>query len=233
MNYKKQIKIITALFFFFNVAFGQMSVEQKLNIKAQSIYADQADNLYVISNNKLIKYNSDGKQLFEFISPESENITSANVEDPLKILVFYQNQNRILFLDNQLIAITEQYISEKTGTINENILCRSTIGGYWLYDNYNSVLHKLNSDFKTEYSQNFSFGISYESISENGSTIVFKNEKKTNTYNYLTQEFLKTEIDETVFPPNIFVINSVKGKKKIFLHDAEFVYICKSELVKE
>ncbi len=123
-------------------------------VKADKIYTDNLNNLYVINDASLIKYNLKGDKLFVFDSPYNEKISFADIKDPMKILVVFENQNRIVFLDNKLSKIGDEINLENINLYNDILICESESGGVWITDIANQVLIKYNSDFKEEFRKN-------------------------------------------------------------------------------
>ena len=107
------------------------------------------DNLYIISGSSLIKFTSDGKQLFSFDSSYSEIISLIDVKNPMKILVFYNNQNKLLFLDNKLSLIGDEIYLENKNIYGNVLICSSEDGGVWILNVSGHQLLKYDADFKT------------------------------------------------------------------------------------
>ncbi|NOZ36132.1 MAG: hypothetical protein GXO80_12645, partial [Chlorobi bacterium] len=103
--------------------FSDIHIKTIIPVKADKIYIDDFDNLYVISGSSLIKFTSDGKQLFSFDSSYSEVISSIDVKNPMKILVFYNNQNKLLFLDNKLSLIGDEIYLENKNIYGNVLIC--------------------------------------------------------------------------------------------------------------
>jgi len=126
----------------------------RIQVKADKIYVDNFDNLYVISGNSLIKYNLKGETLFVFDSPFNENISFADVKNPMKILVYFENQNQFVFLDNKLSLIGDEINLESENLYNDLLICESESGGFWLTDVSNKILIKYSANFKEEFRKN-------------------------------------------------------------------------------
>src|SRR6476659_8841896 len=64
--------------------------------------ADNLNNVYMIKDDELIKYLPDGRFFRRYSNLKLGTITSVDVTNPLKILVYYRDFQQIIFLDNQL-----------------------------------------------------------------------------------------------------------------------------------
>ena len=135
------------LFFFFttiSIAFGQHQKLPVLRINSVTINADQFlgyDQFgfyYSIKNNALSKIKD--KESFEYKNPSLGEITKVDLQNPLKIVMFYENFNTVILLDNQLNEAQKINFSEneipimvsKTGIAAQNQL--------WIYDSLNQQI---------------------------------------------------------------------------------------------
>lgn len=99
------------LFFFFvcyqSIVLGQSYTVTKLKetpLKAEKfVGADNFQNLYYTSRSTL--YKKSPKEVIEFAALNLGEITSVDLINPLKIIVFYQESNTVVVLDNTLSEI--------------------------------------------------------------------------------------------------------------------------------
>ena len=138
--------IITYLLFFSALA-NENSLEFKLIFKKETINnniksVDNFNNIYAIENNELIK-RSDTKDYYYKNSLYS-NISSIDVQNSLKIKLFYEDYNTLIVLDNKLSEISK---------INFNILSPNKIiskfsasndNNIWVYNELNSKIELYN-----------------------------------------------------------------------------------------
>jgi hypothetical protein len=107
--------------------------------------SDKLGNIYVVKKDELIKY-KDGLAIKVFSKKTLGPISSLDVSNPLRLLLFYKNSNKITFLDNQL--------SENSGIIDlfqllnvsPLLLCNSSNNQFWLFDQNNTELLKVKLD---------------------------------------------------------------------------------------
>ncbi len=140
--------VICLVFILFLNFFSDLHIITTVPVKADKIYADEFDNLYLISGNSLIKYNSEGKKLFVYDSSYGEKISSVDISDPLKILIFFKDQNRIVFTDNKLSPTGNEIYLENKNIFGNVLICKTESGGIWIFDTSNRMLIKYDSDFK-------------------------------------------------------------------------------------
>lgn len=92
------------LIFFFSsslIAQAQISASQSISLHCDAFYGvDDFENLYYNTNNVLYKKGTDKR--LEFYDIQLGDITSVDIINPLKILVFYRDTQTLVFLDNRL-----------------------------------------------------------------------------------------------------------------------------------
>lgn len=173
-SFYKKAGVFILLFVFINISEAQVIIEKEIKIEAERIWADSFDNLYVLSENVFIKYNSLGIKIGAFYSDNGEEISSADVRNPFKIILFYREQNKVCFLDNKLVKINSEVYLTEVGVLGDALIVGATTGGYWVYDKINSSLMKLAPDFKKEYKKYVNITREIRSITDNSSNVIFQ-----------------------------------------------------------
>ena len=120
------MKNLIILFFFttISIAFGQnqklIAVKiNSINLDAdQFLGYDQFGFYYTIKNNVLSK--TKDIQSLEYKNISLGKITKVDLQNPLKIVLFYENFNTVVMLDNQLNEIQKINFSENTIPIMAN-----------------------------------------------------------------------------------------------------------------
>lgn len=129
------------LFFitFFSFAFGQ---NQKLTATKigftpldcdQFLEYDQFGFYYYIKNNVLFKTNE--KESFEYKNVSLGKITKVDLLNPLTIVLFYENFNTAVLLDNQLNEIQKINFSENQIPIMVGTIGLASQNQLWIYNN--------------------------------------------------------------------------------------------------
>ena len=124
-----------------------LCVISSYNICAQNnhpvIEIDHFGNIYTVDGNEFKKYALDKKLLSNFSDALLGEITSIDVSNPLRILLFYKEFNQLLYLDQTLTPITDP-IDLYTYTDNETQLCcDASSGGFWIYNNDDSQAFQI------------------------------------------------------------------------------------------
>ena len=148
----KPIKNIFFLFcvFCFMSAFvsDHFTLDKSISQKGTSITTDNLGNIYILLHDQLFKYDMSGSFLKSYSNKTLGNITSIDVSDPLKILVFYKDFSKIVFLDNTL-SIKKDAISLADLGFDQAVrACTSYESGFWIFDQPSSKLIRFDNNLQ-------------------------------------------------------------------------------------
>jgi hypothetical protein len=119
-----------------------------LKIQGDQYYSDPMGNIYIIQDNRIRKYNNMLEKLADYTNVYLGNITSVDVSDPLRILVFYKDFNQILWLDNFLLELRSPVRLDDLYIDQAELVCSSSQGGFWIYNSLKKQIQYLDSDLK-------------------------------------------------------------------------------------
>lgn len=125
--------IISVCFLFVIVplfAQNQIHIRQKANF----IDADNLGNVYLVDNAEILKYDSKGELKYRFSDAMLGQITSIDVTNPLRIMLFYQESNALLFLNQQLAIINDVIYLSDFSNAEGSLACSSAESGFWIFD---------------------------------------------------------------------------------------------------
>lgn len=109
-----------------------------LKISAQenhlALEVDYFNNIYTINGNELKKYSSNKKLLSSFSDALLGEITTIDVSNPLRLLLFYKEFNQILYLDQNLSPIAEPIDLYSYTDSETQVCCDASVGGFWIYN---------------------------------------------------------------------------------------------------
>lgn len=138
-------KNFVLLFLFSRFCFAQQP-EAFVNINSEPAFitGDILGNIYTVNGSELIKYNEKLEQCCSYSDKTYGEISSVDVRDPLRILVFYKPFGLVRLLDNKL---AEQSVIElrRLQITDPSIVCTSETQGLWVYDNATSRLYKFDA----------------------------------------------------------------------------------------
>ncbi len=109
---------------------------------------DEFESMYYIQDNILYKKTS--KQIFSFSNIDSGKLTSVNIQNPFKVILFYADFNAAIILDNNLNELTQKIdFTKETLFNNVSFVTGASQNNLWLYANDNK-LHLYDYQGKTE-----------------------------------------------------------------------------------
>lgn len=141
--------LYTFLAFFSFLAQEGTKTINTIDIPADYITTDRLGNLYIIKNNNLWKYSSDGDSISSYNTVQFGPISFVDATDPYKILVFYKNYGILQFLDNFLSENASPIYLHDIGFNQVELACNSSENGFWIYDPTHQKIKRLNSQFRT------------------------------------------------------------------------------------
>lgn len=113
---------------------GERAPDYTLETQSEGIVTDNLANVYLINQDKFTKYDMRLKLQKEFSNKNFGSITTADVTNPLRPLLFYREFGRIVFLDNTLSQNGEPIALEKLGYPLATLAASSYDNSLWIYD---------------------------------------------------------------------------------------------------
>ena len=138
----------------FSTAFSQ---DKKIQISTINKIAFDADQFlgmdsfgfaYLIKNNLFVKTN--GKDAYEYKNISLGKITKVDLENPLKIVLFYEDFNTAILLDNQFNETNRINFSKNTSPILASGIGIASQNQLWIYNTLNQQIGLYNY-LKEEY----------------------------------------------------------------------------------
>jgi len=117
-------------------------------IDGHSFTTDNLGNVYVISGDMIKKYKEDGSFYRVYSNKRLGNISSADVMNPLKIVLFYKDFSRIVFLDNTVTENGNALLLEDRDLELASLACASFDNGIWVYDPVRFLLVRFNQQLQ-------------------------------------------------------------------------------------
>jgi hypothetical protein len=109
---------------------------------------DQFKFFYYVKDN--VFYKSMGSTSLEYKNPTLGKITKVDIQNPLKIVLFYESFNVVVLLDNQLNEIQRIILSENTSPIMAAAIGIASQNRLWIYNTLNQQI-SLFDYIKNEY----------------------------------------------------------------------------------
>lgn len=210
------MKHLTVLLFFISqILLGQqlLKVDEKPFAYDSFIGIDGYQNNYFIKNRVLNKQGPDGK--FVFNDLQLGKLTSVDILNPLKVILFYQDTNTVVFVDNRLNEIERINFNNLPDFLNVSAASNAGNNSLWIFnvDSQQLELYNYRSNLKTNISQPISGKIISQASNFNYCFIL--NENNLAAYN-INGSLLKTIM--------------VDGYEKIIQQDENIVALTQNQL---
>tara|TARA_Y100000782_G_scaffold115527_1_gene159526 strand:- start:9270 stop:10049 length:780 start_codon:yes stop_codon:yes gene_type:complete len=124
-----------------------INLEFSLPIKAHYVAFDNLGYFYVANHDELSKYDLKGEFLLRESNKVLGDITTVDVTNPLKILVFYKDFGQIVFADTKLAARSQPLRLNEYGFVQSISACTSYDNGFWVFDQVTFQLTRLDRNF--------------------------------------------------------------------------------------
>jgi hypothetical protein len=218
-------KLLLFLFvIYFSIVYGQ---SQKIYPKAQDtltfkidsyIGLDQFGFQYFITNEVLHK--TKDSETFEYKNPSLGKITKVDLQNPLKIVLFYESFNSVILLDNQLNEVQKIQFSLNSTPIVITATGIASQNQLWVYDSLNQQIGLF------DYLKN-----NYKAISTSFPERIKQYQSDFNTFYWVDDQ-------NNWFSCNIFGRITTKGKVPDFdylqiINDYQYIYSKNSDLIFE
>ena len=147
------MRILITSFFIFQIFLANAQKVKTSYINEQAlkaeifIGADTFENLYYVIDNTLFKKTK--QKTYNYRNTQFGEISSVDIANPLKVLVFYQDFNTIVILDNRLNELTDA-INFGIESFSKNIanVTIASNNNLWLYSLDDNVLSLWNYETK-------------------------------------------------------------------------------------
>ena len=116
---------------------AQVSWELTAEIPTEALEDFQVDyfgNVYIINENTLTAFTSKGESKGRYAAQGSGEISSLDSYNPLSVLVYYQDNSSLVFLDNQLNAQQRDFDPTWSGFQDVHLVCGSDDNTIWFFD---------------------------------------------------------------------------------------------------
>lgn len=111
--------------------------------KVKKAEVDKLNNTYILTpDNKIICYNSKKDKKYEYANKMLGKISSFDLRDPLRTILFIDDFDQIVVLDNTLSELSTISLQDFEYTDISNV-CKSNDNSLWLYDRANRRLVKI------------------------------------------------------------------------------------------
>ena len=148
-----------------NIIFAETQNDTiKITTAADLIALDVQNNIYAVDQEQRItKYSSFGKKVNFYQNNRLGKIQQFDVANPHKILVFYQDQQTIIFLDRNMLEVSRIELN-RFGLPEISTAAVSNDNQTWIFDEFKNNLKKLDGQGNTRTLSESTIGLWGESL---------------------------------------------------------------------
>jgi hypothetical protein len=117
-------------------------------IKGNKLFTDNLGNSFLLNKDQLTKYRENGTLFRTYSNKGLGTITSIDALNPLKIVVFYQDFSKVVFLDNTVTENGFPIQLQDREWEQTSLVCASYDNGIWLFDQVQFNLIRLNQQLQ-------------------------------------------------------------------------------------
>jgi hypothetical protein len=217
--------------------FSQVEIEKAIAFKTEQIFNDPYGYIYTLSGNEFVKMNSYGETICVFQHEKRNRISGGDIKNPFKILLFIEDTDEIILLDQYLSKIDAFTIKDKTDLTEDAIVIGSESGGYYLFDRFKGQLIKTDASFKPEYLFEIRTDSNVQGIIEiDGKIYVHFESGALSYYNFESGELSEIRVVNThhtfhISGQQVSIYNTEKNR--IEFYDSGFMFLSFIELPAE
>ena len=119
-----------------------------VKISGNKFKVDILGNIYWTEYNTLKKYSPESRSVIEYTNTFQGKIAKYDVSNPLKILIYYNNQNQILYLDKNLAEIISPFSLDQTNIPDVKAICTSHRSGFWVLNPITQRIEHYNQNLR-------------------------------------------------------------------------------------
>jgi hypothetical protein len=147
MKFKFFCFLTLSIFFGVGLLQAQHLIKVKeFESKNNFVETDPLGFIYSVDEQEIIKLDAKGKILSRFSTRNFGKISSADVSNPLKIVLFFKDFSAMLILDNMLNPSGDIITLENLGIPRAGMVCRAFDNGFWIFDTDKIQLQRFSNN---------------------------------------------------------------------------------------
>lgn len=128
-----------------NCCYAQLEFVSERDIKTDNFFIDILGNEYLYSKKSLQKTDIQTNKIVVYDTKKYGTLTSIDISNPLSTLLFYEESNIIVFLDNYLAEQRSAINLDDLGLFGLSCVCNSH-RGFWIFDNQQCNVNLISKD---------------------------------------------------------------------------------------
>lgn len=144
-------KFLVSVLFIFACLYAAAQTTELWSVEAaaENFCVDKLGNIYLVKNNVVGKYDAKMNLLCSYDNYSAGSISSVDVSNPFKIIVFYSEFNKVVYLDSNLAELRSPILIDDAGFYNIRAVCSSSFGGFWIFDEQDICVRRIETDLSS------------------------------------------------------------------------------------
>jgi hypothetical protein len=113
--------------------------------EASFFTTDKLNNIYLVRNNALFKYNRSGTLINNYNEKRFGRLSYVDVNNPLKILLLFSDFSQVIILDNKL-ALKSTVLLRDLNILQCSAICNSYNDAMWVFDMQDQRLKRIDQN---------------------------------------------------------------------------------------
>lgn len=127
---------------------AQESVPWSREVVADALEIDRLGNIYLVKGNVVAKYDAEMNFLCAYDNYPAGSMSSLDVSNPFKVIVFYSEFNKLMYLDSKFAELRSPIMLDDAELYNTKVVCSSSFGGFWVFDEQNVCVRRVDSNLE-------------------------------------------------------------------------------------
>ena len=127
----------------------KLILHKKIYIQGNYFTTDNLGACYLVDGDEMTKYDENGTVFKKFSIKAFGKIESIDASNPLKVLLYYKDFAKIIYLDNTLSLNGNPIDLEDVELTQASLACSSHDNGIWLYNQQKFEILRLDQNLKT------------------------------------------------------------------------------------
>ncbi len=148
-NFLQPTATLLLILLLFSFKGDKLVLHKRIYIQGNYFSTDNLGNCFIVDRDEITKYDGNGTIFNKFSIKAFGPIESIDATNPMKVMVFYKDFSKLIYLDNTLSLNGNPVDLEEYGLTQAKVICASHSDGIWFYDQQRFALIRLDKDLNT------------------------------------------------------------------------------------
>jgi hypothetical protein len=145
-NRTKIILLFILLPLGFSFKADRFVLHKRIYVQGNYFTTDNLGNCFIVDKDEITKYDGNGAVFNKFSIKAFGNVESIDATNPMKLMVFYKDFSKIVYLDNTLSLNGNPIDLEDYNLTQSKLICVSHSDGIWFYDQQKFEIIRLDKN---------------------------------------------------------------------------------------